>query len=475
MPASNRYYYYQGKKLQIAPDTKTSSVYFKSGDIQPYIDDKISRYLISYSPNEKLATFNLSAIKLRKLLGEKRSELVVQPVYNYKLDRFAGHAPLIFNNRYLIKFAPYVSYDEVADFCKQYATAVIRRFEGLSNLYLVEYLNSDTRFMQTVNEVYEKNKEFVLYAHPDFVNGIRNEAPNLFDFQKPVLNQLKVIDAWNKLTAPLTPVKVAVLDEGIQKTHADLLGMMATEVFDCYPNVLRPLNNNNFHGTAIAGIIGGKHQEPVNEFVRGVAPNAKLIDIRISVTFQGVRESSNSKVLDGLQAAINRGAKVINISWSHPYASAIEDKINEAINVHNIVVCCAAGNFFPGDPSNTVMFPAALALGPTSGVIAVGACNELNNLVELSHGFGFGSRRGPELTVLAPGHKVVTLKMSTPKYLVDFNGTSAATAYISGIAALLLGIDSNLKPLDIKGMLRNNLGPDPVIADALTASDKAFA
>lgn len=464
MPTSKKYYYYQGKKLFITQSSKVTSVCFKGaqGGLS-FLDDKYHAGLLSYNKSEQVALYKLPEQKTRQLFEDQDSDLAIYPICAYETKNLKNYPPLIFNSRYFVRFIEGYSRTKVEGLVERYHSAIIKKIEGKANLYLLQYRGVDKHFLDTVNNVYENNKEVVLHTHPDFVNGMKQEAPpNLFSNQEPVLKQLNVIDTWSFIsggTLPRTPIKVAILDEGIQDAHNDLATVAHRT--DFYSEYDLPFDNSNFHGTAIAGIINAINDQT---FITGVAYETTLIDVRISVSDDdGNRYSSNTKVIDGIQAAISKGARVINISWSHPFSQTIVDKIKEALAL-NIVVCCAAGNYASGE-STGVIFPAIMA-GSTA-VIAVAACDEHNNLINYNNTDKFGSRRGPAVTIMAPGRNIATLT-TNQGHLLNFKGTSASVAFISGIAALLLSIRPASTAQEIKDMLRNNAGTNTV-ADAMSA------
>lgn len=107
---------------------------------------------------------------------------------------------------------------------------------------------------------------------------------------------------WSR---PLDPVDVAVLDSGIDATHADLAGRIvgsyAVENVDGEPQwreVAGPSDNDVFgHGTAVAGIIAA------------LAPNARIIDVRI---LGPNGEGSAACFLRALHEVVCRNWKVVN-------------------------------------------------------------------------------------------------------------------------------------------------------------------
>ena len=116
----------------------------------------------------------------------------------------------------------------------------------------------------------------------------------------------------------------------------------------------------------------------------------------------------------GVQAAVNGGATVLNMSLGGTSESAILNDVIQQAEAKGIVIFAAAGN----QPVATPTYPAAL-----SGVIAV-AATQGNQLASYSN-------YGSFIAIALPGASVVYLGSSA--FVVQ--GTSPATAYATGIAA----------------------------------------
>ncbi len=261
--------------------------------------------------------------------------------------------------------------------------------------------------------------------------------------------------AWN--VSKGTAVKVGVLDTGIDLTHPDL-----KERIKGGYNAINPLksaNDDNGHGTHVAGIIAATDNEIG---VIGVAPEADLYAIKV-LNRQG--KGYLSDVIEGLDWAISNNIQVVNMSLG---SSSGNDAFREAIiRAHQagLVMVAAAGNAYGG----AVSYPAAYP-----EVIAVSATDAFDNLASFSS-------VGSEIDLSAPGVFIFSTYKSGS--YGTLSGTSMAAPHVSGAAANVLATpvkssyDWNLNgawdPDEVKALLEDtaddlgNPGPDPYFGSGL--------
>lgn len=217
---------------------------------------------------------------------------------------------------------------------------------------------------------------------------------------------------WGTYTAD--PIKVAVVDTGIDLAHPDLLanvkgGFSAVSYTSSY-------KDDNGHGTHVAGIVAGADN---TIGVVGVAPAADLYAVKVLD-----RRGSGwvSDIITGLQWAIDNNMQVVNMSLGSSTYSATFDAAIQQVIASGVVVVAAAGNSGPG--SNTVGYPAKFA-----GVIAVSATDSGDTIASFSS-------RGPEVDIAAPGVSIYSTYKGG-KY-ATLSGTSMASPHVAGVAALVL-------------------------------------
>ncbi|MGO0063622.1 S8 family peptidase [Brevibacillus fluminis] len=268
---------------------------------------------------------------------------------------------------------------------------------------------------------------FSTLDHPHVVQA--STFTNDPHFQKQThLKQIKVDGAWDKYTGN-TAITIAVLDTGVDTDHPDLKGNLVPGVNLVSPQKTPEDDSTNGHGTQVAGILAARGNNSIG--VSGVLWNAKVMPIKI-LDRQG--QGTVELLASGINAAIDRGAKIIVTSLSSISTSkSLENAVNRA-EANGVIIVSAAGN-----EANRVTYPAAY---PT--VIAVGAVQANNKPL-------YQSNIGPELNLMAPGWNVYTTVKGGG--YGPMSGTSAAAPQVAGAAALILAKYPYMTPLDVRQLL----------------------
>ena len=257
--------------------------------------------------------------------------------------------------------------------------------------------------------------------------------------------------AWDQRTGD-SSVTIAVIDTGIVPDHVDLQSNIKFLGYDFVDEDFEPYDltgkkegaHFGSHGTHVAGIIGA-----VGNNLYGVAGtnwSTNIVPIRV-LNRRGEGSTLDisraikyaagipTTISDNQKITIQKKADIINLSLGGKIADGSHDDklLQEAITAahkNGVLVFAAAGN----DYGASVSKPAAY-----DHVVAVGAVNKQLELSDFSNW-------GPSLDLVAPGEEIY----STWGYCQDFfneefirdyekmSGTSMATPYVSGIAALLL-------------------------------------
>ena len=168
----------------------------------------------------------------------------------------------------------------------------------------------------------------------------------------------------------------------------------------------------------------------------GVAPGAKILAIHaFSPDASDSPQATTKHILAGLEYAIKRGARVINMSFAGPYDPMLQLAMKKA-REKGVVLIAAAGNAGPKSPP---LFPAA-----DPNVIAVTATDANDQLFAKAN-------RGPQVAIAAPGVDILEPAPNGGYQLTT--GTSVAAAHVSGVAALLIERNPTADPIAIQDIL----------------------
>ena len=213
-----------------------------------------------------------------------------------------------------------------------------------------------------------------------------------------------------------------IFDTGIDSDHPDLNVDVARSKSFLLNNT--SIEDENGHGTHVAGIIGGKNN---TIGVLGVASGAALVSIRI-LDKEGVGTLSSTIQALSYVSANAKAGDVINLSFGEDGISDVLDRQVKAIADKGVFVTIAAGN----DSKAANLFSPARANG--ANIYTVSAVDSLDNFASFSN---FGN---DVVDYAAPGVRIV----STYKdgNYARMSGTSQAAPHIAG---LLLINGNNLR------------------------------
>jgi thermitase len=257
----------------------------------------------------------------------------------------------------------------------------------------------------------------VRYAEPNYVASIADTIPSdpNWNLQYGLVN-IRAPQGWDYSTGSAA-VTIAILDSGVDLGHADLASKIVPG-YDFVNGDAIPQDDNG-HGTHVAGIAAATGNNNIG--VTGVSWGARIMPVKVLNAAGG---GLFANVAAGIIWAADNGAQVINLSLGGSSPSTVlQDAVNYAYG-KGVVLVAAAGN----TGSNFVLYPAHYP-----NVIAVGAVDSANNYA------GF-SNFGPELDLVAPGTSIYSTVIGGYGYK---SGTSMSAPYVSGLAAILCGINSS--------------------------------
>lgn len=261
-----------------------------------------------------------------------------------------------------------------------------------------------------------KNKPQIERYSPDFLYfSLSEPIDDLFQQRQDDLKRIGAVAAWDISRGE--GISVAVLDTGVDLGHSDLDNNIKPGLNVIHPT--DPPRDDNDHGTFCAGIIGA---EADGYGVVGVAPQASIIPIKVLDQY-GCGTSSD--VIKGIHFALDK-ADVISASFGgFPESRDLRDKIAEA-GRKGILLVAGAGNATRNlDNPRQRFFPAGFDL---DNIISVGATTDGD---KPRMDWGHGKIR---VHLSAPGETVHSTCRSS---YCNQEGTSAATAFVSGACALV--------------------------------------
>jgi subtilisin family serine protease len=192
---------------------------------------------------------------------------------------------------------------------------------------------------------------------------------------------------------------------------------------------VRSGDSSKGHGTAVASIIAGNESSQL-----GLAPAVSLLSIRV---LNSAGEGDSFTVAEGIVQAVDRGAKVINLSLGGTGESKVLKNAVDYAHRNGALVVAAVGNEGVGEVSYPAKFDHVI------GVTSVDANGRQSSFANYGEG----------VDIAAPG--VGVFAAWEDEGLVAFSGTSTATAFISGALAAEISKNPGLSNIEVVDLLYN--------------------
>ncbi|HWQ65989.1 MAG TPA: S8 family serine peptidase [Methanospirillum sp.] len=376
--------------------------------------------------------------------------------------------------------------------------------EGLKGMQKIE-VGDEISVQEAIAEL--NNSQYVAYAEPNYIISLSlpsnpeppgpeqvgalaaSGAPNdpRFSEQWNLENtgqgsgtsgaDISALDAWARTTGS-SQVIVAIIDTGVDYNHPDLAQNIWTnpgEVpgngidddgngyvddvhgWDFINNDNDPMDDNG-HGTHCAGVVGAVGNNGVG--ISGVNWNVKIMPLKF------LRADGNGDTAASLNAiayARRMGADVISCSWG---GTARSQSLQDAIAATDKLVVCAAGN--SGTNNDVIQhYPSGF---DNAQIISVAAS-------DASDGMPSYSNYGPlTVDVAAPGDWILSTYPSSLGYqYIKMKGTSMATPHVSGLAAMLLAVNSGLSTAQQKQMIMDYADRVPAFSGKIVSGGRINA
>ncbi|MFN4081074.1 MAG: S8 family serine peptidase [Saprospiraceae bacterium] len=402
--------------------------------------------------------------------------------------RFAGRVlqdaetgeVMLYTENFFVKFYDKVKEADCEAVLAKYDLKIKNKLPFANNAYFVEA--SEGTGLRVFNIAEEILKEKIVeYCHPELVQERRFRShihPLQWHLDKTVIANTEINQHVNIKAAWVHTkgkgITIAVIDDGVDTEHPEFKGRVV-HPFDASLNIndAKPKLADDNHGTACAGVACASG---LKDGASGVAPESFLLPIRLRSGLGSMAEAN------AFAWAADHGADVINCSWGptdgewwnpsdplHNRRTPLPDSTRLAIeyaqrkgrNGKGCVILFAAGN------GNEDIANDGYASNPA--VIAVAACNDRGfRSVYSDYGdavwvsfpsgdYGFKPFRHP--APISEGLRTTDRQKAegytTESYINFFGGTSGATPGVSGVVALMLAVNPDLTPAEVKDLLRH--------------------
>jgi thermitase len=369
----------------------------------------------------------------------------------------------LFAAGYIVKFKQNSAGFSQALFSKSISGVTITDNHEPGGLILVDLGKS------TKKETARKLAE--LMKNPDVEYVVENKKVQAFHMPNDPetskqwsIAKVRAAEAWD-LGVGSKDVIVAVTDTGVDYSHPDIKDNMWVNKREVPGNGVDDDNNgfvddiygydfngndadpkdetgsqNPGHGTHCAGILGA-----VGDNSRGISGMSQKVSIMAS-RFLGADGSGDLMgAVKSIDYATANGAHVISASWGAGVSANDAQPITEAIgraNDKGVIFVAAASN----DGKNNDGYEVYPANTPLPNVITVAASGNGDTKPSWSN---YGQAK---VSLSAPGENIYST-LPSDKY-GNLSGTSMATPLVSGLVALMLSHNPNLKPTDVKALLQ---------------------
>lgn len=286
--------------------------------------------------------------------------------------------------------------------------------------------------LDTIETLQKRND--VLYAEPDYCVSLDSTDVTNDEYvnEQWALDKINLPDAW-KITTGSKNVKVGIMDTGIKADHPDLTDNVDRELSKSFIDGISDevaLTDSNGHGTHVAGIIGA-----VGNNGTGVAGTCWNIDL---VSLKVLKDNGNkdklSDIIDAINYAEAKNIKILSLSAS--FDGHISKSFEETICNYSGLLVCSAGNYGLNIETANKYNKIYPSIYTSDNIISVAASNADDKIWK--KGEYNGSNYGVvSVDLAAPGADIYSTYSADDKAYVSMTGTSMATPYVTGVAALI--------------------------------------
>lgn len=480
----SQYYYFGNKKILLKQSTERIYLRLPPGEVLTVKQLLKTNFQMSEKVFSTLADDRFMVIRL----SEDNKAGIQKEVFSYlegsnkaEIVRMAFTAndgkDVVVDERFYVKLKSHVTVSALQAFMAQQHCEMDQQYQYDARTYLIKATAAnDFDGLRMANKFYESG--LFEYSEPDFRTlDMLHEVPPATDplynrqwahlndgspvqFNGTVGADMDVDEAW-AVTMGSPSIRIAVIDEGVQRNHPDLLNNIDPLGFGLTAGNATTgdiLSTSRLHGTACAGIIAAEVNNGIG--IAGVAPLCKIIPVNLTVNSTGTFGTS-AQLAQCIDWSWNQGgADIISNSWGGGLASSlVRDAIIRATTLgrsgKGSIVLFSSGNDDAG-VSNPAIFPETIAVG------AMSMCYQRKSPGSCDGETFWGSNYGVGLDISAPGVKIATTVVTgtgtapNPDYNLTFNGTSAACPMVAGVAGLVLSVNSLFTETQVREILERS-------------------
>ncbi len=292
------------------------------------------------------------------------------------------------------------------------------------------------------------NNDALLEAQTSWIN-VNSDASGIFE-NVTARDQIRLDLAQDHATGE--GVVVAVLDTGINTRHV-MLGDHLFPGYDFIDEDNDPVDtwdNLDTDGDRFVDESMG-HGSHVSGIVRIVAPNARIMPVRI---FNPDGQGAYDTVADGIRYAVDNGADVINLSGSGDVSTLnLMDAVRYAYENGVLIVASA------GYPS--IGIPAGMET-----VLSVGALRRDEDMP-----MSFAKYDDHPADIYAPGESILSAYAGGPSKYAFWTGNSMAAPFVTGVAALMHEANPDCTAACLQTILQESAHPRRVYGQTFPLLD----
>lgn len=301
-----------------------------------------------------------------------------------------------------------------------------------------KYIAAHTELIQLENQA---DQETVINSLKNDVNVVSVEenckrilhsVPNDTYYNRQWgLNRIQCETAWDMVPNTSQPVVVAVIDSGIDVSNPDLVNRIAQGGYNFYRGNT-DVTDMIGHGTEVAGIIAAQSNNAIG--ISGVcgSSDVKILPLK---TVDNDGYSYVADVIEAIEYAIEYNVDVINLSMGGPENSIAEKEAVQRAVQNGIVVVASAGNTGTGVYEYPASYDNVISVGSVASDDRVSSFSTCNDRID----------------VVAPGENIYSCALNNGYKAVS--GTSFSAPLVSGIAAVIKGVNPSLAAADIESII----------------------